>query len=123
MELIHSTEGFTLAQLTSFASAFGPEAGWFNSNMSQDYTISMLQHNSFSFLEVITGIDPDQYGTTARAYVPYHSIEEGQPINLNYVLENRSLLPEMVLERDIEDGFVFSVYQNVIIHENHLVLF
>lgn len=122
MELIRSTEGFTLAQLTDFATTFAPDARWFNSNMTEEYTIRMLQENSFSFLEAITGIDPDQYGTTACAYVPYH-IGEGQPINMNYVLENRSLLPEMVLERDIEDGFVFSTYQTVIIHENHLVLF
>ena len=120
MEIIKHTSltGFTVEDLKKlFSDSKLKSAKIYNSCMYEDYTIEKLKKSEIKEFEPIDGIYVE-YGLVAT----YNFCRETEPFTVEKLLESLpNDNPDLVLERDIEDGYRYADYEVILITNEYVV--
>lgn len=91
-----------------------------NSNFTEDYTVKLATTDSFDKFTPITMVHVDKYEVTFVA--DFNTKHTGKTISEIY--ETLSVTSdELEIERDVDDGYRFEAYEQVLITDNYLIFF
>ncbi len=113
-----SSVGFTVEDLQKiFADPKFESAKVYNSCMYADYTQEQLEKSIVKDFEPIDGIYVDS-GIIAT----YNFEGKSEPFTIEKLLEKLpEEYPDMIIERDVEDGYRYENYEVILISEDYVV--
>jgi len=115
---------FTIADFLDATANCADDAQLYDASMTPEYVIKSLAENKLSHFDPIE--DFYEPGVTIIAYSTYVVEHQRQPITLrefkDWFASNPTVTLSSTIKRDIEDGYVFSEYDNIIYTKNTIIL-
>ena len=112
---IWSKKDFTLGELFDVVINCESNTKILNSCFTPEFTKNHLELNIISHFEPIDEFYLDSYKTLTVSVWKNGNITIGD-------LEERLFPLDCTIERDVDDGYVYSNYENIVFNENYIVL-
>lgn len=121
--MIFNKQDFTVNDLLEETAELDGSVLICNSNLFPEPTLKSLEIEDYGSFEAITSVFDDGTDSIFCHFSWGDDIEAS--ISLEYLrnfAEKSEKIKEMFLSRDVEDGFVFANYENIVYNEKYIVL-
>lgn len=112
-------QNFTLGELLEITKDCNPNARLLNSCFYPETTLIYLEENNISYFDKITDFHLCYMTITATNDL-FSQLEE-LPFTLNKLKELNFDL-DCFIDRDVEDGFIYHNYNNIVFNKDYIIL-
>jgi len=122
MVYVYSKKDFTLRDFIKLSEVFNKDAKILNSCMTTNYTKMKLEKNDITDFELITGFYPE---FDIIADFNFGPIDVNKALTVEYLLnliQSKNIDLNRHIERDVDDGYVFQEYDNIVFNNYFIIL-